>query len=72
MLTDIRTDGRTYGRTDKPSNRDARTHLKRNRHKRAKNNHVTFVGVAYVSRSTQKKNRTAFPLEYGQFIERND
>ena len=29
MVTDIRTDGHTDGRTDKPFYRDARTHLKR-------------------------------------------
>ena len=28
MLTDGRTDIRTYGRTDRPTYRDARTHLK--------------------------------------------
>ena len=29
IVTDIQTDGRTYGRTDTASYRDARTHLKR-------------------------------------------
>ena len=28
MIIDVRTDGRSVGRTDKPSYRDARTHLK--------------------------------------------
>ena len=41
MLTDIRTYGRTHGRTDRPSYRDARTHLKNKQNKIAPNCHLT-------------------------------